>query len=299
MFDTLAKDELLSAVDHELWLLEFLEKQYECFLGGAAVGRLEVNRHGGVALDCSVSDNMATQAAQPTVDAMSALTFVTCYKVLDLLFIWILTENKVSKAGVRPFAKKVELLSAGNLTYPPILEKQTFLREYTSALYSGLLDFRNAVIHRSSFSVKRDMLEVFDRQGGALTLDRAALGCLVRYSIGVVKLVAGTQHLTEQLEVQLKHCLDQLASGHAQPKFGVAEPLVVTVVVELEEVEGKFRLDLGHLVRLSQDAHPARHVLTQVEVVGLRPEKEPLRWTLPDSIVHGGGEVELTAPSSE
>ena len=94
MYDQTAQTRLREKIGYELWLLDFISETQETFEGGADISTITLtNRQ----LDAHIAkfnkEALGSEAAIKLMNAMSPLTFTASYKILDMVFEWILEEN--------------------------------------------------------------------------------------------------------------------------------------------------------------------------------------------------------------
>jgi len=164
VYDQTARSRLKEKIGYELWLLDFLSKTQETFEGGSDISTVSL-RSGkpGAQVSVYVTEVIGSEPAMKVMNAMMPLTFAASYKILDMVFEWILEENK--KAGdVQEipwrFKEKIKIISSTQLAYPPLLKSEPYIRDYLFALYSNLLKFRNEIVHSNRFLVSNGKLRV-------------------------------------------------------------------------------------------------------------------------------------------
>ena len=125
MYDHKARQELLGKLDYELWLLNQLA-EYQIFDGGTDIATLKI-RNGK--LYTTILDSGEENAPWSRVATdITPLVFTASYKILDMIFEWILQENhSVGKIKKVPwgFKKKLKhLKDKSKLQYPPLFTTQ-------------------------------------------------------------------------------------------------------------------------------------------------------------------------------
>jgi len=303
-----SQERLKENVDYEIWLLNFLSETQEMLEGGTNISTITLtNRQPGAHVEVSVTDVIGSGAAIKVMDAMSPLTFTASYKILDMIFEWVLEENAYAGNIQRvpwKFSEKIELISKkyNQLTYPPILQSNSYIRDYSFALFSNLLKFRNEVVHKHNFSVSDNKLRVdtnVDGQFYTLVLDRGELGAFVRTVVAVANLLAGALSFGPWEERLLKYHLDRIQKCHGLAEFKEKKPLLVNVVLNVPMEEKLFPADLKFVRQEIGRIHPAVNVLFNLTIIGLVDEKPSISWYFPINSVPKNDEFELRLDSHE
>jgi hypothetical protein len=195
MYDTTAQQRLTDKLDYEIWVLDFLSTMMDLFHGGTDISTIQLMNRGEVKRFLSIHDHLGTKYAQQVIDTMAPLTFTASYKVLDMIYEWILEENlSVGVITEVPwkFSKKVNLIKLTDLIYPSLFTSNPHLKDYSFAFFTNLLPYRNDIVHNHNFSVLADRITLVDSKAGTnLTLDRTHIGYLVRFVVAVAQCLVG------------------------------------------------------------------------------------------------------------
>ena len=251
IYDHKAQQKLLDKLDYELWLLNQLA-EYQIFDGGTDIATLKI-RSGK--LDTTILDSGKENVPWSRVATdITPLVFTASYKVLDMIFEWILEENhsmgKIKKVPW-PFKDKLDLLkNKSKLQYPPLFTTKKYLHSYSEALFRQLLPYRNEIVHKKAFSVSGDQLILSSSKNRniGLTLSRTQLGCLMRFVVALARALAGVIEIDAHRDRLLKYHLDSLKTAHGLKAFKQQKPPLVNV--ELEEVPnqcGSFPVNLKQI----------------------------------------------------
>lgn len=251
MYDHKAEQKLLDKLDYELWLLNQLA-EYQIFDGGTDIATLKF-RSGE--LDTTILDSGEENFPwSRVITTIAPLVFTASYKILDMIFEWILEENhSVGNIKKVPwgFKDKLKLLKGNpKLQYPPLFTTSKHLHSYSEALFCQLLPYRNEIVHNKAFSVCKDqlILSSSEDQNIRLTLSRAQIGCLVRFVVALARALAGVIEVDVHRDRLLKYYLDPLKTAHGLKDFKQQKPPLVNV--ELEEVPdrcGSFSVNLKQI----------------------------------------------------
>ena len=294
MYNRNSQERLKEKVDYEIWLLDFLSKTQETFEGGSDISTITLmNRQTGAHVAVTVSDELGSGKAMKVIDAMSPLTFAASYKILDMIFEWILEENILTGNVKRvpwKFSEKVDLISKkyNQLAYPPIFQYSPYIKDYLFALYSNLLKFRNEVVHKHNFSVSDNKLIIDTNVEGKnyrLVLERTELGAFVRTVVAVANFLTGDLSFGPWENRLLKYHLDRIQKLHGLAAFKQAKPILVNVVLKVPIEKGLFSADLKFVRERISRIHPNTDILFNLKIIGLIDEKPSIAWFFPANFV--------------
>jgi len=304
MFDLTSQTRLKGKMDYELWFLEFISKKEEILEGGAKISKISLkNRQSGqenVAI--AVSDVMGSGAALEVMNAMRPLTFAASYKILDVIFEWILEENrnagKIKKAPWE-FKRKIESISNShsNLILPNLFETHPYMEKYLFQLYTNLLKFRNEIIHSHKFSVLGNNLRIETAEGGQthiLELSPRELGSFVKIVVAVANLLARELSFDPNIDRLLKYYIDRLTKIHGLAEFKQPAPIPIDVDLEVFEENKMFSADLKFVRQELSRIFPDVNILFNLKIIGLADGRPVMIWLLPFDSVPGGDRLELS-----
>lgn len=296
MYDAASRTRLRDKIGYERWLLRFISETQDVFEGGIDTTITLTSGSQVAHVNIGVTEVIGSGLAIKALDALSALTFVSCYKVLDMIFEWILEENQFSVPW--EFSKKVKLVKNRPLTYPLLLDQQPYIRKYLLALYENLLDYRNEVVHRNRFHVADDWLIISTaRKADSLELDRGRLGALVKVAVSVVDMLAGAAAYDQEADAWLKYHLDRIHDLHGLPAFGQTQPLRVNVELKIEGENGVFRADLRAMRDVLTRIYPNATVVADLKILGLLGGEPVASWVFPAGSVPDSEVLELQSSS--
>ena len=279
-----ARQNLLDKLDYEVWLLDFLAKQQARFEGGTDISLIKITSDKpGAQINVGITEYIGAGAAQSIMDAIAPLTFTASYKMLDMIFEWILEENHragcISKLPWR-FSDKLQLLAnSSKLQFPPLYMSEQYLHTYSEALFRQLLPYRNAIVHDKSFSVSGTTLTLSSAKNGtSLTLSRVQLGCLVRFVIALVRALAGVITVDTYMDNLLRYHLDVLATAHGLATFNQQMPLLVHVELTVLKHGDAFPANLKQARDTVTRIHPGRDVVFNLTVLAVEGENLIAKW---------------------
>ena len=303
MYDKKARQKLLGKLDYELWLLNTLAEQ-QVFDGGTEIATFQIS---------SKDTNTQVDLDSGTVNAlwhsnissiMTPLVFTASYKMLDVIFEWILEENhragKIQEVPW-PFQKKLKLLKGrSKLQYPPLFISKKYLHSYSEALFRSLLPYRNDIVHKNAFSVCGDRLILSDsKHKTQLILNRVQLGRLVGFVVTLAQGLAGDLEVNSQINRLLKYCLDSLTGAHGKRAFNQDEPLIVNVEFTVSERCGSYLVDLKKVKDKVNSKFPNRDVFFNLTVMAVDGERLVAKWYFEEEDVPTGEELPLDENSYE
>ena len=296
MYDHKARQELLDKLDYELWLLNKLA-EYQIFDGGTDIATLKI-RSGesktGI-LDLDSGEELVTSPQLTTL--MTPLVLTASYKILDMIFEWILEENhSVRNIKKVPwgFQDKLKLLKGkAKLQYPPLFTIQKYLHSYSVALFRQLLPYRNEIVHNNAFSVYNNQLVLSSSKNNniGLTLSRVQIGYLVRFVIALARALAGVIEVDVHRDGLLRYYLDSLRSVHGLEALKQKKPLLINVEFEVPKRCGSFPGDLKQVRDKVRILFPTQDVFFNLTVQAVDDDSLIAKWYFKEEDVPTSDEV--------
>lgn len=305
LYDRTTQTRLEEKLSYELWLLDFLSITQKTFEGGTDISTITLEKDQPIHVSISVSEVIGGGAALKVIEAMSPLTFVTSYKILDMIFEWILEENQTAgNIGKVPwrFSEKINTILNSQLVFPPHFQTKSYVKEYLFALYSNLLKFRNEVVHKHKFSVLDGILKIDTTENGqlyTLELNRLKLGSLVKIVVAAANLLLGVLPFEPQVDRLFKYHLDLIKELHGLAEFWEKKPVLVNVVLKVPEEKGLFPLDLEFVRKELSRIHPDVSVLFNLNVIGIVNDEPSVSWFFPVDSVPKDSLLDLRPDSYE
>ena len=300
MYDHKARQELMDKLDYELWLLDQLA-EYQLFDGGTDIATFKVRSGESETciLDLDSGEELVTSSRITT--AITPLVFTASYKMLDMIFEWILEENhragKLSESPSRSrwgFKKKLKhLKDKSNLQYPPLFTTQKYLHSHSKALFRRLLPYRNEIVHNKAFSVCKDKLVLLSSENKniRLTLSRVQVGCLVRFVVALARALAGVIEVDTHRDRLLKYHLDSLKTAHGLKAFKQEKPFLVNVEFEVPKQCGSFPVNLKQIRDKVSTTFPTQDVVFNLTVQAVDGENIIAKWYFKEKDVPTSDEV--------
>ncbi len=299
-YDQASQSLLKEKLCYELWCLEYIYKTKETLEGKTDINTIKLrNKQPKKHVILQSTFYMGSERALKVINTMMALTFAASYKLLDMIFEWILEENKrLRKLQDVPwsFTEKIEKVTTLPLVYPPTLESQPWAKDYLLALYKNLLRFRHEIVHRNKFLISDDRLIVEVIEEGRvyrLDLSKEKLSALVKTTVMAAKVLGGYSSLGNTEIMQLKYYLDQIIELHGLPEFGQKSPRFINVILDVPEENGSFPADLRTVREVIRKSYAGVHVLFALKVNGLVNDEPSISWFFPIDSVPQQDTIEL------
>lgn len=210
------------------------------------------------------------------------LLFVTAFKLLDMIIEWCTEVN--DKSGRMNFEQKISLWreKENELILPDVMQSSPWLKEALFALYTRLYPFRNVIIHRKTFSIANnhlDMTHTDDGKGGTgvktnISITPFELVQLADFSESLVQLLQGTLSLESFETLRLKLCIDQLGKLHALPAHHANPPKRRRLIYLAHEKDLPTSLDIKKMKQMFLASHPADNAAFDELVLGVIHGKE-------------------------
>jgi len=292
MYDQAAQRQLEDRIAYERWALGFLQSRLDQYVRGSQTRRLVIRAdRSTVHHHLGLEEHAGAGLALEVIDAMLPLIFTASFKIIDMLFEWILEENDADhlaqekRAPSRwPFADKIKYLGTLPLTYPSVVQAHPFIAHYPLALYSNLTKFRNEIVHRKNFSATAGVLSVTTGEQAAastLTLTRDQLEALSRVATSVADLLTGAVAYGKQAEAVVEYSLDQISQCHGLAAFGRGDVRKLAVVYVVGQEQGEFRVDLQRVRDKVASQTAGYTALFDVRIVGTDQGIPTIAWFLP------------------
>ena len=262
-------------LDYEVWLLDFLEKHYDTLKGKRENPEIEITSgEPNANLHETVSEDMSSFYNATIINAMMPFTFMASFKILDMIFEWLLKENRIT------FKKKVELLNKeSNLQLPPLFESKPYLYTYVKALFCQLLPYRHEVVHKNSFYVSENILTLSSsEQGISLTLSSTQVACLVRFVRLLVRALLGDIIIDRNKDMLLRYYLDILGPVHGLDIFNQQVPLLVHVKLTAPRQGAAFPVDLKQVRDELVHRYSPQEAIFDLRVRAVDGEKLIAKW---------------------
>lgn len=284
------RNKALSAkMEYEVWFLNFLEQRID---RAREIDQSPVLRiTSGVEpsnIKMTFVDSFSNDAS--LIHAMMPLTLVGSFKVLDMIFEWVLEENcKLGKIRQVPwrFTDKEKLLkNVSNLQLPPLLVKNAHFFTYARALFLTLAPFRNEVVHSNSFSVSRDTLTLSSSRSGAnLTLSGKQMDCLVRFVRILARSLIGEVSVDAYKHKLIRSYLDVLAPVHGLGTFNQQMPRFARVEFTVPRKGPAFPADLKQVRDVLSHTFDEQEVFFDLKVIAVDGRKIVSKWHFaPDEV---------------
>lgn len=302
MYNQTSLERFEEKVGYELWYLKYIAKTQDIFEGGEELTTVEFDSEiiDRVNVDIKISEIVGIGHAMNVIEAISPLTFVSAYKIIDMIFEWILEVNltlgNINKVPWQ-YSQKVKILKEKNLQYPSIMISKPYLGEYLFALYDNLAKFRHEIIHNNHFLLSNKKLKVETIDKGVsytLEMDEVQMGALVRLVIAYVKLLLVKLQYGPKEENLMKCNFDMLSKFHGLTIFGEDIQVEVEVIYNVLYNEGVFLIDLMHIRKKLKQIFPESDAIFNLNIFGYEDKKQTHIWKIPAYHVPDSDQLKLT-----
>lgn len=285
-YDSNSQQRLINKLDYEIWVLDFLGNSQDLFYGKTDISTIQLtNKQQKASISVGIQEHLGASYGQRIIDAFTPLTFTASYKILDMIYEWILDENKsmgVISDVPWTFSRKLKLIKETDLQYPSLFINNPYLKDYSFAFFSKLLPYRNEVIHSHSFSVTGDNITLVDRKtSSTLELDRMQMGYLVKLVVALAQCLTGKISFDGYLDRLLKYHFDKLAMIHRLQDFNQKLPLIVKVELTIPKEDNGYMADLNFVREQVNRIHPQQDVLFNLAVIAQDNDCIAGEWYLP------------------
>ncbi len=271
---TTSREGLLCKLSYERWILNFLEKRYD----SPDKKVIEITSGKPSSTMCLDSSTAYVSPGSTFLNDIMPLTVIVSFKVLDMIFVWILKENNKSVPG--SFLGKLKKLEKeSDLQLPPLFERLPYLYDYSKALFCRLRPYRNEIVHENRFSVDGKTLTLSSSEHGtSLPLSSKQVACLVRFLCVLIRALSGEMVVSDYENKMLQHYLDLLASVHGQPTFNQHEPCFVQVEFKVPKYGAGFPADLKQVRDTLELKFPQQEVIFDLKVQAMEEENLIAEW---------------------
>jgi hypothetical protein len=266
IYDYESQQRLINKLDYEIWVLDFLGNAQDVFYGKTDISSIKItNGQNDAHTSIVVKDSIGAAYKQRIVDALTPLTFTASYKILDMVYEWILEENKTIRliSDVPwSFSQKLNLIKNTRLQYPPLFANNSYIKDYSFAFLNNLLPYRNEVIHSHRFSVTGDKIVLTDNKTSAkLELDKKQMGYLVRLVVALAQCLTGKISFNVYLDRLIKYHFNELAIIHHLQIFKQKLPLLVNIELKVPKEANGYKANLKFVRELVSRMHQRHDVL--------------------------------------
>lgn len=280
---------LRAQMEYEIWFLNFLEQRIDRVRENDQSPVLRITN--GVVpanIKMTFEDSLSNDA--PLIHAMMPLTLVGSFKVLDMIFEWVLEENrKLGKIPQVPwcFSDKEKLLrKAPNLHLPLLFDTHAYLFTYARTVFYKLVPYRNEVVHSNSFSVSGDKLTLSSsKKGATLTLSGFQVSGLVCFVRVLARALIGEISVDNYRHRVIRHYLDLLAPVHGLKTFNQQMPKFVRVELTAPRKGPAFPANLKQVRELISRTFGDQEVFFDLKVRAVDGDNLVARWHFsPDEV---------------
>ncbi|KAF5028446.1 hypothetical protein DSECCO2_658970 [anaerobic digester metagenome] len=289
-FDQKSKKCLKQKFEYELWLLDFISN--EKFFNGDQEVDTVYFRDGGSLLNrdipLSATIKLCDDVAENLLKEIIPLTFVSSFKILDMIFEWILEMNKeFPKSNYWTFESKIHRINSLNnqLTYPPFFESNKDIKDHLFHLYKNLKDFRNEVVHNHNFKIIDDnkpQLQIISNNK-TLIINKDQMKYFVTIVVSIAKILIDRIKFGKNEIIHYKYYLDQIQNLHKSDLFKLKKPILLDViwVLNSKKNENNVNLDLIQKSLEKYKDYNEREVNFNLWVVSVEDGEIIKAWNFP------------------
>ncbi|MDE2889085.1 MAG: hypothetical protein OXR72_12820 [Gemmatimonadota bacterium] len=280
---------LRAKMEYEIWFLSFLEQRIDRARENDQSPVLRITS-GVVPANIKMTFEDSLSNDESLIHAIMPLTFVGSFKVLDMIFEWILEENcKVGKIPQVPwrFADKEKMLKkASILQLPRLFDTHPHLLTYARAVFCKLVPYRNEVLHSNSFSVSGDELTLSSsRKGTTLTFSGDQVDGLARFVRILARALIGEISVDEYKHRVIRRYLDVLAPVHGLKTFNQQMSRFVRVELTAPRKGPAFPANLKQVRDLISKTFRDQDVFFDLKVIAVDGEEIVSKWHFaPDEV---------------
>jgi len=270
-FGPTAIADLRGRTEYEAWLLEAVYEMTDQPIAVADLDELVYPPSGAPPTQANYGVFKATIGdwRPGFLEAGAPLVFVTGFKLLDMLFEWVLSEN--GSVSTWQFAQKRAELKE-SVQFPTLIGSRAWLQERLVALYERLEPLRGTIIHERYFKSTGGSLHVSSSKrgvvGSAITISSMDLRNLALVLVSLVRYLEGTWAIDEFREKRLRHALDELAHLHGLASLGQLPPSFLNVRIYVSESD-PIQCNLGRISRDVAAKWPNQDVMFNLRVVSV------------------------------
>lgn len=220
VFNNTSINRLLDKLDYERWLLPYIVRRMR---PQQATAIMDLERH---QVNLTVQDSLSDAAVQSTLLQFLPLVLVATFKVLDRVVEWLLEENG-NNTNYWKFTHKhgriCEQVSRGKMNLPALFRREPALLETWINLYDKLREPRNSIVHRHSFRLVGQDIEIFDKDNPSLMSFRLSSSVVIDLSDMTMTVVDLLQQPSpsQKLIHKTKYMFDTIAPDLGLTRFGV------------------------------------------------------------------------------
>lgn len=256
IYDNNSIERLENKLDYETFVLKFILEEKEILKGKFSP---DFFYYGINACHyVKVEDRLGSAISNEFLETFCPFTFVAAFKVLDMIFEWILEEhektNEINKVpyGFKEKDKLINRLKTdGNLHLPSIMQSNNYIFDYSYELYKNLRIFRNEIIHNKKFKLSDGKLKITAKLGTSnntrsIELENEQIDALINVVLIITDLLLSKIHYGNTEENSLKYNFDQLFQLHNLSLFN-QQIVKLNVIAIIDEKNGKFSLNLKYI----------------------------------------------------
>ncbi|MEN6554253.1 MAG: hypothetical protein ABFC34_15350 [Methanobacterium sp.] len=243
-YDKSSKEMLEDKFDYELWLLDLLSNE-KIFSMNLKLDEVYVkNYESDINRTVYLSGKIGGDRVKRTLlHELMPLTFVSCYKLLDMIFEWILIMNN-ELPRYNTFQNKINRIETldPKLDYPPLLERYPDIKDHLFQLYKNLKNFRNEIVHHHKFNIDDDNTPklIITTNKDTMTVKQDQLSFFVSIIVTIAKILTGQNKILDETKIDhIRYYFDQIQNLHQYSLYELKKPLLIDVKWVLDIIDNK------------------------------------------------------------
>ena len=228
-----ARQELRELTGYEDWLLQHVYKltEDELFPEWPDAVVYDADTKSSVVRNSGRGNAVLLDWRPGFLQVAPPLVFVASFKLLDMLFEWVL--KVTDRFDGYQFSRKIKQLDKPGIVYPSVLQARPWLVAALAALYKCSEPLRGTIIHSRHFESSNGGLRIASSKnevvGEYVELSAEDLRTYAQLSVSVLKYLHGDWHLDAHREKRLRWQIDALQKLHRLEPLGQAQPRHVCV----------------------------------------------------------------------
>ena len=296
-----ARQELRELTGYEDWLLQHVYKltEDELFPEWPDAVVYDADTKSSVVRNSGRGNAVLLDWRPGFLQVAPPLVFVASFKLLDMLFEWVL--KVTDRFDGYQFSRKIKQLDKPGIVYPSVLQARPWLVAALAALYKCSEPLRGTIIHSRHFESSNGGLRIASSKnevvGEYVELSAEDLRTYAQLSVSVLKYLHGDWHLDAHREKRLRWQIDALQKLHRLEPLGQAQPRHVCVrwntrdpnirIVDVDWIQGDIlernpgqdvTFDL-RIVITDDESNPPRAYLIPYEVLPRLDSLPEERWS--------------------
>lgn len=283
-YDSMSQQQLKNKFNYELWLLDYFSNE-KLFYGDSSLDSFIFKNNKFVSKGVRIFGEAAggNHIRINLSNEMLPLTFVSSYKILDMIFEWILTMNSIfPPSHFWTFNGKITTIKNldTTLTFPPFFSRYPDIKDHLFQLYEHLKDYRNEIVHNYSFSINQNSSPELhiNYNNNPLIIDKEQMSYFVAITISVAKILIGNLQFEEKEILYLKYYLNQISNLHQSSLFQLDRPITLDVSWVLDLENNDYNANISYIKNYLDNYYPDREIRFNLIIAGTQENNIIKAW---------------------